>query len=192
MPLKLPKPPGGADNVLREYGFAARGRSRTLHADSVATGELAITQPHRVYVIGRDAILRDEFLNAVRPVAWRYLLVNSDAALAAAEIGEDENGSLRFLGRNDGTFVQGTIDAVNNVQEIDEVKQHDFELRLLRIPFAYLVALWLHNSELDLLVPLPPTVAELEPGKIYGPEEVLTVVKPYAIASARFDADESA
>ncbi len=55
---------------------------------------------------------------------------------------------------------------MGRAEELDEVREEDFELRLLDIPSLYVVALWLHGAR-DLIVPLPPTREGLEPYAVY-------------------------
>jgi hypothetical protein len=135
--------------------------------------------------------LRNELLEAAKPIAWRYLLVNEDTALSAAELIEREDGTLTFAEMNTGPFVQATADIVAAAERLDEVSRGDFELRLLRVPSVYLVALWLRGNDADLLLPLPPAPDGLDAGHVYSPTEILVILRPQAQSRADFDAREN-
>lgn len=50
-----------------------------------------------------------------------------------------------------------TDKAVKALRKLPKLEAKGFELRLLRIPALYLMALWLHAPDTDLLVPLEPS-----------------------------------
>jgi hypothetical protein len=181
MTIKLPQPPPDGERILRE-----RGR---LRAGTSSTGDgVFATRPHRVYAVGRDALLGDQLLEAAQPTAWRYLLVNGEAALSAAELLQSDDGSLTFAETNSGPFVQSTADVLAAAERLDDVEREDFELRLLRVPSVYLVALWLYSDTSSLVLPLSPAPGGLEVGHPYSPDEVLAALKPLAQTQADFDA----
>lgn len=185
MSITLPQSPAGADALLREHNFGVSAGKKMASA-SVGS-DLSITRPHRVYSVARDAIVGGELLSAAQPIAWRYVLVNSDSALAAAELIEDAGGGLSFSDINYGPFVQATADVLIAAEKLDDVQRGEFELRLLRIPSVYLVAVWLHGDGTDLLLPLAPAPVGLEAGRVYGPQEVLEAIKSRAETAAALD-----
>lgn len=181
MPIHLPLPPAPGRELLAKHGFGTVSRGRfAAAADSTPQ---SVTRPHRVYTIGRDALLRDELLSAARPVAWRYLLVTQDAAISAAELNVTGDGELVFSEVNEGPFVQATIETLSAAEALDEVQRGDFELRLLKIPAVYVVALWLHSDTSDLIVPMTPVPAGVSSGHVYSPTDLLEALRPLALRS---------
>ncbi|MGH3927490.1 MAG: triple tyrosine motif-containing protein, partial [Pseudonocardiaceae bacterium] len=65
----------------------------------------------------------------------------------------------------------------------------DYEVRLLRIPALYFVALWLKDEKGrdDILIPLDPAPAPFEPGRSYRPDEVLAELAASARTRLEFD-----
>jgi hypothetical protein len=173
MGIRNPQPPAGGDDLVSRRLDLGRGGQR-LRVASEATGEsaLQIAQPHRVYVVPGEALERGQLLDAAEPVAWRYLLVDTENAFAAAEVQQRGDGPLVFSEMNEGPFVQSTADVLLRAERLDDVQRGDFELRLLKIPSRYLVALWLHAETADLILPLSPAPSSLEAGRAYTSGEL--------------------
>ncbi len=181
MPIHLPPPPTPGRELLSQHGFGTTSRGRfSAAADSTPQ---YVTQPHRVYTIGREAILRDVLLSTAVPVAWRYLLVTQEAAVSAAELSDKGDGGLAFSEVNDGPFVQATIEALTTAEALDEVQRGDFELRLLKIPAVYVVALWLHSETDDLIIPMAPAPRGVTAGRAYSADDLLQALRPLALRS---------
>jgi hypothetical protein len=188
MPIKLPEPPAGSDAILNEVVAAGARRRPGVAAALSENSDISLAGPHRVFAVPRDALIRGDLLAAATPVAWRYLIVNQDSAVASAELIERPSGELVFSELNHGAFAQGTADVLNAAEQLDEVRERDFELRLLRIPSVYFVALWLRSDSADLILPLAPAPAGLEAGRRYTPDEILSVLRPRAVTNAELDA----
>jgi hypothetical protein len=131
---------------------------------------LALAAPHDVYVLGLDELAEGARLADARLVAHRFLVLDDSAPLASAEVATDERAGLMVT---EGPYVDGTARAIENAEERDDVA--DAEVRMLRIPALYLMALWLHERDggNDILVPVEPAPAPLEPGRYYPADEFL-------------------
>lgn len=160
MAIHNPKAPQGGPEVIAELDSERTRR------------EVQVAQPHRVYVVREDALKNGEWLAAAEPSTWRYLLIEKDAGFAAVELIE-RNGALTFAAMEEGPFVQSTIDVLVRAERLDDVRRGDFELRLLKIPSRYLVALWLHSDARDLLLPLPPAPSGVEAARACTPDELI-------------------
>src|SRR5439155_13299048 len=96
--------------------------------------------------------------------------------------------NLKFSHLNQGPFVEETIKGVKYAESLNEVLNNNFELRLLKIPALYIVALWLH-AEQDILFPLPPTHHVLKPYSTYNEEEFARALSGPAIERLKFYKD---
>ncbi|WP_218006173.1 hypothetical protein, partial [Nocardia tenerifensis] len=77
--------------------------------------------------------------------------------LTSAETTLAPDGSQEMSQFTEGPFVLATDQTLKTVQKLPQLSAAGFELRLLRIPALYVMALWLHAPMADLLVPLAPS-----------------------------------
>src|SRR5215468_6718442 len=139
--------------------------------------KLQATAPHTVYELGLGDVAAGAGLDKARPIAQRYLLVQANRPVAAAEIAVARDApASRFAQLNDGPFVAGTQTAIAEAEQLPAVQRGDYELRLLRIPALYVVALWLASTDPsagDLVIPIAPTPPELVAGQSYSGAELV-------------------
>jgi hypothetical protein len=107
-------------------------------------------------------------LAAAKQTGWRYLLVQNDEVVAEAELAGARSGAkgakgtthkgLEFAGLTHGPFTGATVDGLHAAERLPQIAKADYELRLLKVPAVYLVALWLHGGAGDILIPMgnPP------------------------------------
>ncbi|MFI6324107.1 hypothetical protein ACIBG8_41735 [Nonomuraea sp. NPDC050556] len=173
MPLHTPAPPSGIPETVREKLRSLAGQSRfTTPSLSLAQeGDLDVSTPHQVFTIGLDDIESGAGLDAARPVGWRYLITGGGEVIASAETAEGPDGTPEPAQFTEGRFVAATATAVRSARALPQLEKANFELRLLRIPALYLMALWLHSPATDLLVPLAPSPIGKE-GQIVPPAQL--------------------
>ena len=131
---------------------------------------VALAVPHHVYSLGLDDLARGARLDEATPGTLRFLVMEGDAAIASAELGAE--GGFQS---NEGPFVAATVAAIRDAENIAEVADGSYELRALRIPALYLMALWLKDDrgEADIVIPMAPAPAPLEAERRYPPEELI-------------------
>jgi hypothetical protein len=83
--------------------------------------------------------------------------------------------------------VAGTLAALDRARSA--VTTGSFELRVLRIPALYVMALWLHgeSGNRDVVIPMAPTHHLLEPGRAYEGGEFTSTLAPAASERLEFD-----
>lgn len=171
MALRLSEPPPDVTATLRSV-LLDRSRKRRFATPALAkakAADVSLAAPHPVFVLGLDDLAAGRGLGAADRVAWRYLVLEKDLTVAAVEAPSRPGADVgRDLIVNEGPFVGATTDAIRLVEELPEVGERDFELRLLRIPALYVVALWLHGGDGDVVVPLAPAPPALEAGARYS------------------------
>ncbi len=121
-----------------------------------------------VYHLGLSDIAKSPDIKISTQTGWRYTLKQNNEVLAHAETIIDPNGKNLFAGTNGGPLVNGTAKAIEAVEDQSEIKQGNFEVRLLFIPALYVSALWLADKEgkADFAMPIEPTPALLTPNKL--------------------------
>jgi hypothetical protein len=116
-------------------------------------------------------------------VGWRYLVTAGGQLVASAETTLAPDGTHEASQFTEGPFVAATDKAVKDVQRLPQLAAAGFELRLLRIPALYVMALWLHAPATDLLVPLAPSPIQKD-GRPMPPAEFFTDLSELASSAA--------
>lgn len=173
MPLNTPAPPSGVPERVRTtlHALADDARFSTPALRLAQREQLDVSTPHQVFTLGLDDIESGAGLDAAQPVGWRYLVAAGGEVIASAEVGQNPDGSPQPAQFNEGRFVEATATAVRSARALPQLEKAAFELRLLRIPSLYLMALWLHSPATDLLVPLAPSPIGKE-GQIVPPAQL--------------------
>lgn len=176
------------EGVARLAGRPAY-RDRGLGA---ARGEdLDVAAPHDVYTLGLDALAAGKGLEAAEPVGRRVLIMRADQPVATAELDDPEGGG--GLSATEGPFTEATATAIAQVEDLPAVAAGDYELRMLRLPALYFIGLWLKDESGtdDLIVPLDPAPAGIEPGRPYAEDELLGELRGRARSRLDESDDES-
>jgi hypothetical protein len=183
-------PTDGAETVRAGVNslITVSGDARRELTPSVGSfASVSTSAPHPVYHAGLDAVLEGSLVTSAQFSCWRYLLLDDDRILAAAEIQPgSEEVETTFLGVSTGKSVRSTVRAIARAERIEEVRENDYELRLLRIPSLYVVALWLHSED-DLFVLIPPTPRRLVPYSVHSAEQLINALHGLASERRQFD-----
>lgn len=159
MPLHLPEPPQEVPDKIRSklHEFADGSKFSTTALRGARKEQLDVSTPHRVFTMGLDDVAAGAGLERAHPGGWRYLVEDSGRLVASAEGTLTEDGEFELSQFTEGPFVAATDKAVKAVRKLPQLTAAGFELRLLRIPALYMMALWLHAAAADLIVPLAPS-----------------------------------
>jgi hypothetical protein len=189
MTLRVPTPSreslAAVQSHLSELAGRIAFRERALGQANPL--DIALAAPHDVYTLGLDQLLEAVDLEAAKPVSRRFLVMAGDEAVSSAEITAPDGAGFQA---NEGPFVAASADAIARAEADPELGARDYEVRLLRIPALYFVALWLKDDRdrnHDVLVPLDPAPAPFEAGRKYRPAEALSALTSMARERIRFD-----
>lgn len=185
MALRLATTPLGAETAMRAgvASVATPERTRSLGAGQ----ELRATAPHPVYTLAVEDLAGGRALaESARLIGWRYLLMRGDTPESAVELSCASDGSrVKFAGLSRGPFVAATYDAIRIAEHVDAVVSGEYELRLLRIPALYAMALWLKGMEGDGDIVLP--IGSEEPGTLTSqPRDLSSMASPRALTTESF------
>src|SRR5262249_8479311 len=154
--------------------FAGKDHHSLKALRGATPSQVDVTTPHQVFTMGLDDLTSRAGLEKARPVGWRHLVEADGKPIASAETTVAQDGTTQVPSHvNEGPFVAATAEAAAIAQALPQVATGDFELRLLRVPALYFMALWLHSQATDLLVPLAPSPIGQE-GQVVPAAEVLT------------------
>jgi hypothetical protein len=151
------------------------------HLPSFLTAPVGLSGVVPVYAAGAQDVINERVLDDARLAAWLTILSSEGEVVAAAEVG----GDLQFSRMYEGSFVAGLAEAVRQAEERFADDNRDYELRLLRIPAVYAVALWLHAGDADVLLPVAPAPRALRANALYGADELTAALRPIAQAAMR-------
>jgi hypothetical protein len=195
MPITFRKAPRAADaRLVGHLTELAREQKLPHQMAEMRLEALSHSEAHPVYFVPLDALAEGKLLQAATQTSWRYLLVQNDAAVAEAELSAGSRGgkgaksrSLDFVSLTQGPFASATVDALNAAERLPQVARRDYELRLLRIPAVYFVALWLHGAKDDILIPMGDPPAGLKRNEPYTEAAVIAALHDSAEQARRFD-----
>jgi hypothetical protein len=193
MSLFVPEPPAKGLRIINEAlgSLLSQPGSALSAMAGINPDRLSAAAPHRTYFVQLESVAEGRILSEAELTGWRYIVLNDESPLLAAELDIDADaGVLEFSNANLGPHAEGTLQGVRIAESLDEVRERDFELRLLEIPSLYVIALWLHGAEKDLLIPLPPTNPGLTPYRIYPVEDLSTFLREAAIKQLSFGEEE--
>ncbi|WP_040808410.1 hypothetical protein [Nocardia concava] len=159
MPLDLPEPPADVPDKIkgRLHAFADHGKFSTKALKNARKENLDLSTPHEVFTMSLDDLAANAGLDRAHSVGWRYLVTDGNQIIASAETTPAPDGTQEVSQFTEGPFVLGTDKAVKTIRRLPQLEKKGYELRLLRIPALYVMALWLHSPTDDLLVPLEPS-----------------------------------
>ncbi|APA99476.1 hypothetical protein [Nocardia seriolae] len=159
MPLHLPEPPADVPDKIkgRLHALADGGKFSTKALRATRKDQLELSTPHEVFTMGLGDLAAGAGLDRAHSVGWRYLVTDGKQIIASAETTPDSEGNQEVSQFTEGPFVLGTDKALEIVRQLPQLEKAGYELRLLRIPALYLMALWLRSPTGDLLVPLEPS-----------------------------------
>jgi len=199
MPIITPNAPRHGAAVLAANVTQLMRAKQTPHGmkAEVHPEELHHSEPHPVYVATLDDLAAGKLLAAAKQTGWRYLLAQNDEVVAEAELSEDRRAAkgakgakprgLAFASLTHGPFTSATVDGLHAAERLPQVEKADYELRLLKAPAVYLVALWLHGADEDILIPLGQPPAGLKKNKAYSEAAVIRALRATVARTKEFN-----
>jgi hypothetical protein len=186
MSVTFPTPPSdglatlqqGLQAVQTAQKLDPRGGTSTLAVSSNAM----TMRPHPVYELGLNDLAAGKGIEAARPVAWRYLLVANNQAQHAAEIIPNPRGGGSQFGALTTGFATGEEEALRVAGNLPEVQQRAYEVRALRAPALYVMAVWLkdlHGDE-DRFIVMPPAFSPIQALSPYTTADLISVLQQLA------------
>jgi hypothetical protein len=135
-----------------------------------APHERELSAAHDVYSPGVDELAKGRGLSDAKPVAKEFLVMEGPSAVASVE----QEAAGGGVSSTEGPFVEATARAIESAEQDPELSDGEYELRTLRVPGLYLMAVWLKdlNGDGDVVIPLAPAPAPLEAGKSYRLHEL--------------------
>jgi hypothetical protein len=171
VPIEPQTPPDDAVEAVRQ-SLARRTPQRRWRRRGAASAPTSVSAPQRVYTVGLEALAGAQAVEGTaRATGWRFLVEEAKEPVAAAEV-QDQAGAAIPAQLTEGAFVRSTAEGLSAAEALGPVQEAAFELRLLRVPALYLVALWLHSpGRDDLFIPLEPAPAPFEARRPYKEPE---------------------
>jgi hypothetical protein len=192
MSLRYPKPPQTVVDSLRrvlqpvqDLNEAAPRRSHMQSIDLVE--EPHIESAVASYMMDARDVLEGKDVRQARLIGWRFLWRNSAGELLASNISVSSSEGT-VTGKPSvnlaGSFVLPSEQVLAKLGGGREaVASADYEVRMLRFPSLSLYCFWLvapYGGDGDLLVPIPPVPSRIDPERVYGAAELLSLLRPRA------------
>lgn len=133
---------------------------------NLPTTRLTPSDAHEVYYIAARDLVEQQSLSAAKRVAWRMTHTGVKRVVAAEIDVSVRPDNTEVTSFNEGPF------AAEPATQLKALRRSStsgaFEVRILRIPEVYLMAIWLHSEAFDLGVPLHPAPPGLLAGQEYS------------------------
>lgn len=192
MTVSLAEPPADVRQLTQDTLQQIAGR-RDFRVRPLAAAEpeqIRIASGHPVYNVGLTDLVDGRPLARLSRTSWRFLVHDGTATTTAAEtVGGGTDGDARFASVNDGPFVEGTADAFAAVEKDAAYAGGDWEIRLLRVPALFVLAVWTHERTTgeDRVRPVDPVPEGLDATRTYDWDSFVAVLKPRAQAKLAHD-----
>jgi hypothetical protein len=207
MALKIDQPPPATYTVLTDAvsRMATLGGAAARSVNVSDPSRLSASIPHKVYVLDSDDIANGRNLGSARLVSWRFLILDGQTPVAAVELSCDAQGqNPKFASINSGPFVAATQATVLRAEALPQVVNGDYELRALKAPSVYVMAIWLKDLQgtNDLVLPMGPANQAVAPAaqiastlghavavapSPQSPTDFIDALRPSANAARSFD-----
>ena len=192
MPLKIANPPVGGRAAVTQALAMLRprtpigNRSMTPQWSMSGSGPSnpKIVSPQKVYQISLTSLIDENPLDFAEAVAWRYLVIDGENAIEAAETTLGGANGISFSQVNRGPQVAGFVRAVELAEELAaDNPDKEWELRYLRISAVYVDALWLYGFQKcnDLLIPIQSALDHLNTDQAYSPQTFFNSIRERAL-----------
>ena len=184
MALRITQPPPQVLEIIKAALQSHIGSgSRVAAMRGADLPQVSASVAHQVYNLNLNDLAGADPLAQAQLVGWRHLITSGNQTAMAAEVAcDDRGGNLRFSHLHEGPLVGGLAQALVAAEHAPEVIQGSYEVRVLRIPSIYVMALWLkaNTPGKDLFVPAAPTNRLLTPGHMYAAAEFADLLKKIA------------
>lgn len=185
MPLLTEKPPKGFEKVLDASVAELVGHGALSLAGRARPAVSALV---RVFHLGADAVAAGNGLAAAQPAGWLTTLATNGEVRGTIELVPDKpprkgaaaSAGVRFGGFTTGPLQRGMAAALDAATKA--AGRNEVEVSVLRAPALYLLALWLHDTSGDRLVPIAPCPPSLKAGETYAAERALSLLAESAKA----------
>jgi hypothetical protein len=175
-------------DTSRREGFAGEPPSIPTLAD---LGPDALLQPvgEQVFVLALNTIAGNANINEATPAGWRFFAGTSPAKTVMGRVSRRQSSlPWRLTGVYYGDRVYAARQASLALEQLDEVRAADYEVRVLSIPGLNLEAFWLtaqNPGPADLVVPFPASPNQklkiLNQKVVYSLPTFLGTIRPLAL-----------
>ena len=163
------KPSFGIEELLREkftYKESLPGPTARTYK-TVDTRDLSVADPQPIYTSTINALLAGRLLADAYLSGWQYVLISGEQPQGVIEVSDKPAG-----GESPMTFdvlrSREYAEAMNNVIRHAEEIEGEYDLRILRVPAIYLLAVWLQAGRENWLLPLVPPSSQSLMGGIFS------------------------
>jgi HEAT repeat protein len=165
-------PPNGRSIVNKNLDLKFLGVSRLK--------DLTIAEPFKEYFVSDLTNVNSKpLLFRAKLGAWKYVLMRGTNGVGEALL--DANSKTgKIVGFNSleqPGFANEMLEALRRGRQLPEVNRRNYEVRFLEVTAVYFVAVWLHNEQDDILLPLPPTFGRMKAYLPYSEDQIAKILK---------------
>jgi hypothetical protein len=147
--------------------------------------DLTIADPFQFYTVDSSNLIAGKLMAVVKPGyagGWQYLLVHGSNGVGIAYLKADAKSgkALKCVGLGQAGVSSGTLEALRIAEQLPQVKNQDYELRSLDMPWYFFHAVWLHAKSDDIFIPLPDNWNRWKAYQPCSESEIIKILKPIA------------
>ena len=150
-------------------------------------GDLSLVEPLQEYTVTKEKFALGNLLPGATFSNWSYVIMHGDKVLGHVDVkANGETGKMQWDGTSHTPTYDGSlVNAMHIAEQLPQVKERDYEARILGVPFGFLYVLWLHGKTDDILIPLLPVPHGVKAGQPYTESEIIKFLNEAAEARSK-------
>jgi hypothetical protein len=142
--------------------------------------DLTIAEPYQSYYVVSSNLVAGKLVAATKSGyggGWQYLLTHATNDVGMAYLKADEKTGKALICTGIGPY-HGRLEALRIAEQLPQVKERDYELRSLDLPWFFFRAVWLHGKADDIFIPLPDNWNRWKAYQPCSESEMIKILKP--------------
>jgi hypothetical protein len=148
---EIPVPDAIEDVFKRTLSHLPELSEGVVEAGPWNPGDLALFGCRRIFTLGLPGLQAGEGLSSAREIGWLLLARHQSGTAVTFEVAEESPGKpdVPLATVSWGPAAEEPVEAtefLKTMAEDERLRVPDFEVRILRLPFIHVEAIWLHAS----------------------------------------------
>jgi hypothetical protein len=179
-----PQAPDGGRQMV--YAFASNSLQHVpSFLGRMRIDDLTIADPFQSCTVDASNLIAGKLVAVAKPGSaggWQYLLVHGTNGVGIAYLKADAKSgkALKCVELDPVRVSSGILEAMRIAEQLPQVKNQDYELRSLKMPWYFFRAIWLHGKSDDIFIPLPDNWNRWKAYQPCSESEIIKILKPIA------------
>jgi hypothetical protein len=185
--IVLPPPPPDAHVIEKLRLISETDRFNHFYDDTIIA--LSASPPFPVYLTPVERVQAGQLLAPARINTWQYFISRNDTVIALAEAMKSEGApDLAYVGSYSAAYAASLLGELSRAEQVGS--DGTYELRVLIVPGLLFRTIWLHATDTDRLLPIPPTPVDFGPNPVLSEPQMIAILRPLAGARLQSSSNE--